>query len=479
MTRRLACVDIPHFALQILLKDHPEWRNYPVVLLERDEANGRILDANEAAGELGLGAGMRYGASLGMHPDLKGGVVSPDELEKCRGNVEEALLDYSPHVERSWFQDGLYWLNARGLSAVFSSVRPWLESIESSIAALGYSCGLSAGISRFATFSAARLRPSGQLNIFQDQLKEEQWIKTVPVDLIPMSSDALRLFKRLKLISVADILVIPPDETARRLSLEASRMVRFIRDEGKLPLQYVLPRDKPEWFYKPEDPMIGAADLIHAGRQLLTSCLKRAVENSLHIQSVELHLLSDDHEQIITLKPARPTRSDDLLLRYWVSRIENLVLEHPVRELRCQAFFTPNRSPQADLFGRSLDENLHEAQKTLSAIQAERGSSSILKAEIIEDSLPTRRFRLSSWEGFPKSAVNSNQDMHEDILVRRVLLSPLPVNRRPNPAAVMEYTGGWWNVPYALKMAYLPGRHGWEWLQSSDNDHWRIIGRVD
>lgn len=225
--------------------------------------------------------------------------------------------------------------------------------------------------------------------------------------------------------------------------------------------------------------MIGAADLLHAGRQLLASTLKRALKISLHIQSVEFRLLSDDDEQIIVLKPARPTRSDELLIRYWGSRIENLVLEHPVRELRCQAFYTSNRSPQADLFGRSLDENLHVAQKTLSAIQAERGPSSILRAEITDDPLPTRRFRLTSWEGFPRSVLNSNQDNRTPILVRRVLLSPLPVNRRPNPAAVMEYTGGWWDVPYSLKMAYIPGRKGWEWLQSSDNARWHLVGRVD
>ena len=72
MMRRLGCVDIPNLALQILLQQKPEWKDDAVVLLDRDEANGRIVDLNSAASNLGLGRGMLYGPALGIHRNLKG-----------------------------------------------------------------------------------------------------------------------------------------------------------------------------------------------------------------------------------------------------------------------------------------------------------------------------------------------------------------------------------------------------------------------
>jgi hypothetical protein len=133
MKRRLACVDIPHFALQVFLLDKPEWQDEAVVLLDRDEANGRIVDLNDTAVNLGLGKGMFYGSCLGIHRHLKGGVVSDETIEYWHKTIFSTLLNFSPHVERSWFQDGSYWLNASGLSYVYSSVKPWLILIKSAI----------------------------------------------------------------------------------------------------------------------------------------------------------------------------------------------------------------------------------------------------------------------------------------------------------------------------------------------------------
>ncbi len=71
----LACVDIPHLALQVFLQEHSEWQDDAVVLLNRDEALGRIIDSNDKARNLGIDSGMLYGSCLGIHPYLKGGVL--------------------------------------------------------------------------------------------------------------------------------------------------------------------------------------------------------------------------------------------------------------------------------------------------------------------------------------------------------------------------------------------------------------------
>ena len=44
---RLACVDLPAFPLQLLLRRHPEWASYPAAVVAEDKPQGLILWVNE------------------------------------------------------------------------------------------------------------------------------------------------------------------------------------------------------------------------------------------------------------------------------------------------------------------------------------------------------------------------------------------------------------------------------------------------
>jgi nucleotidyltransferase/DNA polymerase involved in DNA repair len=59
---RLACVDLPAFPLQLLLRRHPEWAGYPAAVVAEDKPQGLVLWVNEAARELGVLPGLRYAA---------------------------------------------------------------------------------------------------------------------------------------------------------------------------------------------------------------------------------------------------------------------------------------------------------------------------------------------------------------------------------------------------------------------------------
>jgi hypothetical protein len=44
---RLACVDLPAFPLQLLLRRHPEWASSPAAVVAEDKPQGLILWVNE------------------------------------------------------------------------------------------------------------------------------------------------------------------------------------------------------------------------------------------------------------------------------------------------------------------------------------------------------------------------------------------------------------------------------------------------
>ena len=63
---RLACVDLPAFPLQLLLRRHPEWASYPAAVVAEDKPQGLILWVNERARQQGVLPGLRYAAALSL-----------------------------------------------------------------------------------------------------------------------------------------------------------------------------------------------------------------------------------------------------------------------------------------------------------------------------------------------------------------------------------------------------------------------------
>ncbi len=480
MMHRLACVDIPSPGLQILLQQKPEWKDDAVVLLDRDEANGRIVDLNAAALELGLGRGMLYGPALGIHRELKGAVLSSDILESRQKAILDCLLNFSPHVEHSWFQDGTYWLDANGLSYVFSGVRQWLSLIHSAVEKLGFDCALAAGSSRFATYAAGRLKPSGIFNIFRDEAAERLWLNNVPVHLVPMNNQAMQLFKRLKILTMGDVLQLPIQDISRRFSADAAKMVSFIRNERYVPLQYLEPEAVMEWEIKPEEALSRAEDLHQMGCLLIDRCLSQAEKRGLRIQCINFRFAGASFAHEASVSPVYPTRNRETLVRLLKLRIEYLVFDNPVHEIQCRLILTEERAPQMNLFETAHHRQRSAAAATIRSLQAQRGQKSVQFAELVGGTLSTRNYRLCAWQGFPSRRLPSAAPVKtRRRLSRRVVLSPCSLGFRPGNMVRVVYSGGWWERPYHYEMSYARISGRWHWLQKQASHSWELVGWVD
>src|SRR5437764_12347869 len=51
---RLACVSLPAFPLQLLLRSHPDWAGYPAVVIDEDKPQGSVLWVNDTALRAGV-----------------------------------------------------------------------------------------------------------------------------------------------------------------------------------------------------------------------------------------------------------------------------------------------------------------------------------------------------------------------------------------------------------------------------------------
>ena len=81
---RLACISLPKIDLQIIAQRHPDWKQLPAAVVTEEKPLGRITAANRLAYAAGVKPGMRYASALGICPELRAGVVEPEERERLR-----------------------------------------------------------------------------------------------------------------------------------------------------------------------------------------------------------------------------------------------------------------------------------------------------------------------------------------------------------------------------------------------------------
>src|ERR1043166_7895420 len=106
---RLACVDLPAFPLQLLLKHHPDWAAYPAAVVAEDKPQGLILWINDKARQMGVLPGMRYTTGFSLTPALRAGEVSQTEIDQTITEPTRRLIKFSPEVEPSFHEPGVFW----------------------------------------------------------------------------------------------------------------------------------------------------------------------------------------------------------------------------------------------------------------------------------------------------------------------------------------------------------------------------------
>ncbi|HKW15185.1 MAG TPA: DNA polymerase Y family protein, partial [Candidatus Krumholzibacteria bacterium] len=144
----LACLILPEFPLQLLLRRYPAWREHAVAVVDRDAAQGMILWSNESARAHCILPGMRYAAALSLLPSLRAGEVPDNDV----GSAIEALMDslrfYTPDVEPSRDEPGVFWLGASGLSLLYPSLARCASLVRDEVANAQFDATLVVGYSR-------------------------------------------------------------------------------------------------------------------------------------------------------------------------------------------------------------------------------------------------------------------------------------------------------------------------------------------
>lgn len=153
---QIACLDAPAFPLQLLQRAHPEWQGQPVVVVDEDRPQGRVLWANAEAFRCRVLPGTRYAAGLSLTDALRAGVISAEARAAGVEGLLAHLRRFSPNVEAMAERPGTFFLDAGGLDRLYGSLEVWGAQLLATLAEQGFEATLAVGFSRFGAFAGAR-----------------------------------------------------------------------------------------------------------------------------------------------------------------------------------------------------------------------------------------------------------------------------------------------------------------------------------
>ena len=232
---RLACVSLPAFPLQLLLRRHPDWTAYPVVVVDEDKPQGSVLWVNDRARQLRVLPGLRYAAALSLAAGLRAGEVSPNEIAQAITALTRRLMRFTPEVEPSANEPGVFWLSGKGLQRLYASAKKWALSVHADAKAQGFHGDVVVGFTRFGTYAVAKVNRG--VKILRDLAEEKQTAQRVVLDRLDLDPGFRDTLFKLGIKTVGALLSLPPVGLRERFGPKAYRLYRMAGGELWAPLK--------------------------------------------------------------------------------------------------------------------------------------------------------------------------------------------------------------------------------------------------
>ena len=421
------CVDLPALPLQLLLRRHPDWERYPVAVVDEDRPQGKILWTNEAALRSKVFSGRSYAEGLALASELRAGVVSVEEIETAVQELLQFLHTFTPEVEPSRDEPGLFWLNATGVQQRFPSLRVWASSIVQSLRPLHLTAAVVVGYSRFGTYALAR--ETQGVRVLSSADRERRLSDRVALhrlSLAPALRDAL---SSLGIEDVGGFRRLPPGGILERFGAEAHALHRLAHESGDVsfaPLPEIVPV-QTRHDLEPDQHGLDVHGLLFLLKQRLAHLARSLGCQGQTIASLQLRLLFDKQPvREETVSPAAPTLDEVQLVDLLRLRLSSIQLTDEVVGFELHAEVVSATVQQKQLFRAAPRRDLDAGARALARLRAELGEQAVVCAMTRPGHLPEARY---CWTPLQKIQPCQAEDVEQPRLVRRVLARPQALAR--------------------------------------------------
>jgi protein ImuB len=490
-----ACIDLPAFPLQLLLKKNRDWREHPTAVVEADTPQGTILWINERARPAGISTGMRYAGALSLSGQLRAATVPRSEIDENVSRISERLRRLTPNVESSKEEPGVFWLDARGLERLFGTRREWAGAVAAAIAEAGFLSSIVVGFDRFAAYAVAK---GGKGKHFFESVDEERKAaRAVRLDRLALPPATRDTLARLGVATLGAFADLPLDGIGTRFGAEVRRLHRLATGALEEPLRPEHPDAPVLRRLILDQPEKDSARIVYRIEDELPSMLEEVGKKGHALSALEIGFRFERlGSHLETIEPASPTLSPKTVLELVRLRFEAVRrLPDEVAEIVLLARETTAIEKQRQLFAEKR-RDLDAAGRALARLRAAFGEDAVVRAELKDAHLPEARFAWTPVASIPEARPHPYS---EPRLIRRIRTTPapLPPRERHEPdgwilhgleqgpvvkvAGPYPLSGSWWGSSYQRDYHYAELKSGetiWVFYDR-DRNRWFLQGEVE
>lgn len=492
---RVACADIPALPLQILLRQHPEWTDGPVAVVDSEKSTGTIQWVNKHARALQVIPGMRYTTALSLSRNLQGSAVPEGHIQKSAGAILKQLWNFSPNIEPSSREPGVFWIDPRGLERLYATHDTWASAIQDDLKKAGFHAIVAIGFTRFGTYATTK---AARRNIVFPGIEQERaYVRQVPIAHLRFEPRVRDTLLKLGVDTLGEFIELPANSIRRRFNDDTCELHRLATNQGWEQLDPKPILEPVKRTAELEYPESDLARLLLIIEPLLQSMLQELATRRQVMLMLRFRFALDNKSSCRErLSPAAPTLDMDQLMPLLQLRIESLPLESGITELTLQAMGIRATRRQLELFRQAQERDLTAIHRAFAEIRANMGHDAVVYAQLHERHLPEARY---SWE--PVKALDTPHPTPPPLrpLVRRVYSRPIELRSRlrhepdgwivgrmqdgPVEEVIGPHivAGGWWSREVSRAYYYVRTRTGrWFWIYNDQVERrWFLQGEVE
>ncbi len=396
---RLACVHVPALPLQLLVRRHPEWIDRPVAVVDEDKPQGKVLWVNERAYRSRVLPGTRYAAGLSLCRRLCAGKVHEEEIDQGVRRLLELLWRFSPEVEPSADEPGVFWVNASGLGRIEMSLGEWARRLRAELERDGFAARIAVGFSRFATYATARV--ARDITVFDTADAERRSAMGVRLDRLHIDPGLRDALHKLGIHTIEKFLELPPDGLGKRFGAEAVDFYKEASGQSRKPLMPAPPPVPVQTVAEFEYPEADANRLLFYMKRLLPPLLEQLASWHQGLTEMVLEMTLDDGTRIVkSVRPADATLDAGIVLDLTRLRLGSTNLTGGVVEMTVTAHGKRITAGQLSLFWNQPKRDAAAADRALARVRAEFGRQAVVWAKPRDAHLPEASF---TWEPLAKT----------------------------------------------------------------------------
>lgn len=400
----IICIRVPDVGLQLLRMRMRQTEEVPLITVQEDRPSARVTACNAAAYALGVRPGMRYAQVLSLDRSIRAGVVTPQERSREIGEVEGIILEIVPFVERSRFEEGVFWVPTAGLDRhladVYGPDRTLEEILVARIEQTGRRVRVAGGVSRAAPTVATAVERQIAFDRFD---KEWSWLLGQPLTALPIPPNDAERMRFLGLRTIVDFIRLPEAQLGRRMSARTAEIYRFLQEERRIPVYRRVDHRIFSREYRFEYRIPSTDRLIERIEPMLAAIREEALSAALWISAVTI-TIRGEMEGVWRQRIAGGSATRDLafLLRLVSLRLESQA--PPTEELsmmRIEAECIPGTQRQGELIDTpttrdAVSIDRRRLDDALLVLHAELGGGAVVRVLPGDDVVPERRLAIAT-----------------------------------------------------------------------------------